>query len=650
MLLERQQAMPDVPSRRVAAFVEALHERFPPDSEGFGDYDGFVDEHTGPTTNFGLFTRGHHFEAAYQHAVVQARRLGLNLYDPQSGEHHLADGRRLPEGEAPFDSFSADVAWHGSDWKAAVAALREAAGKGDRCALHDLGRCFFEGHGVPRQVMLAGVLMQLAAASDSVRRRQRLETLKAWPADLRVRQSALRERLAAAAALLPEIDAEVESSRTRRQNAPIRWVPATLSEYDWWWLREVAEDGDRNAAYCLAYCLGPSAQAGGRPPWPSTPNGFQRYLLLGAERRDHLSMRRVAAGFLSGELGWPLDVPQGLLWMRRALAFGTGTDLQAPIERLARRMADGWDPAKNRAQAEQAMHEAMRTLGPSRLALFRTACELDLPDAWRRLGTAYQRGDLGLPKETIVGAALHLHAQKELTQSASELSSERPAALGDLGDMSYDEVEDALRLCHQLIGDPAPWETIERFQHLLDNSTVMQISSAVGQRTRVEELDGRRRPRPAKVEVGRMAEDFRTAGGAMVSSESRESRESRDSRDSRESSESSRLSRSSESLEPPRDHRWHVGHLMLVLGAAGPLVLIAAGVHGAGFRRGLILSALLAIAGAWRCGRQFEWSVGKRLLVGIVAAVPGVGLLPAASVLLAQMRRVGEAGDSGSTL
>jgi uncharacterized protein len=603
-----------------------------------------VDEHTGPTTNFGLLTRGHHFEATYQHAVVQARRLGLNLYDPQSGEHHLADGRRLPEGEAPFDSFSADVAWHGSDWKAAVATLREAAGNGDRCALHDLGRCFFEGHGVPRQVMLAGVLMQLAAAPDTVRRRQRLETLKAWPADLRVRQSALRERLAAAPALLPEIDAEVESSKNRRQNAPIRWVPATLSEYDWWWLREVAEDGDRNAAYCLAYCLGPVAEAGGRPPWPSTPDGFQRYLLLGAERRDHLSMRRVAAGFLSGELGWPLDVPQGLLWMRRALAFGTGSDLQAPVERLARRMADGWDPAKNRVQAEQAMHEAMRTLGPSRLALFRTACELDLPDAWRRLGTAYQRGDLGLAQDAIVGAALHLHAQKELTQSASELSSERPAALGGLGDMSYDEVEDALRLCHQLIGDPTPWQTIERFQHMLDNSTVMRISSAVGQRTRVEELDGRRRPLPAKVETGRTAEESRASGDSTASNESRESRESHEPR------ASSRLSQTDESFEPPRDHRWHVGHLMLVLGAAGPLVLIAAGVHGVGFRRGLILSALLAIAGAWRCGRQFEWSVGKRLMVGIVAAVPGVGLLPAASVLLAQVRRVGEAGDSGSTL
>jgi hypothetical protein len=38
LLLERQQAMPDVPSRRMAAFVETLHERFPPDSEGFGEF------------------------------------------------------------------------------------------------------------------------------------------------------------------------------------------------------------------------------------------------------------------------------------------------------------------------------------------------------------------------------------------------------------------------------------------------------------------------------------------------------------------------------------------------------------------------------------------------------------------------------------
>lgn len=602
-LLERQQAAPEVPNPRFGAFVQALFERFPLDSEGFGDYDAWDGgEHTGPTVNFGLHTRGHHFDAAYQHAVVQARRLGLNVYDLQSGEHHLADGRRLPDGATPFDADSADAAWHASDWAAAVKGLREAAARGDRCALHDLGRCYAEGHGVPRHVMLAGALMQIAAAPDDVRRRQRLETLKAWPADLRERQAALRQRLRAAPALLPAVDAEVAAAKARRESAPQAWLPASYSADGWWLLREAAEDGDDAALWRLACMIGPHAAPGGRPPWPAEPAAYRHCMVLAATRRDSQAQRRVAEGLLSGRDGWPLDLPGALRWMRRARA-NRGSGLDGPIERVARRLAAGWDPLRDRPRAEQALHDAMRTQGEPRLALLRSACELDHPEAWRRLGNLYQRGDLGLQKDDIVGAALHLHAQKDLSLSSGELSAARPAALGTLGGF---ETDDALRLCRELIGDTTPWQTIERYQHMLDNSTVLQVSLGHDMRSRVEQLDGRRRPVAAKAA---------TRAAATAST-------------------------------PPAQAAagtWHAGHATLLLGATGPLLLIAAGSGRVGTRLGLVAFAALALHGAWRCGRELGWPALQRVLVGVVAAVPALGLFAAASVLLAQLRRGREA-------
>jgi TPR repeat protein len=609
LLLAQQQAAPEVPSPRIAAFVQALFERFPPDSEGFGDYDAWDGaEHTGPTENFGLKTHGHHFEAAYQHAVVQARRLGLNVYDLQSGEHHLADGRRLPDGEKPFDDDSADAAWRASNWAAAVRQLREATAQGDRCAQHDLGRCFAEGHGVPRHVMLAGVLMQLAGATDDVRRRQRLAILKAWPADMRERQTALRDRLRAAPELLPALDAEVAALKARRKTAPQSWKPASYSTDDWWLLREAAEDGDADALTRLAHALGPHASPPGRPPWPVEPDAHQRCLLLAAARADAQAQRRVAEALLSGRDGWPLNPVEALRWMRRART-NDGRGLDGPIERVARRLADGWDPLRDRPRAEQALHEAMRTQAAPRLALLRSACELDHPEAWRRLGDAYLRGDLGLPKDDIIGAALHLHAQKDLSLSSGELSLARPAALGNLGSF---ETDDALRLCRDLIGDTAPWQTIARYQHMLDHSTTLQVSLGQDMRSRTEIIHGRKGT-AAAAPATRQATAEPTAPAAQAA--------------------------------VPAAGGWHAGHATLLLGAAGPLLLLWAGAGRTASRLGLMVSAGLALHGTWRCGRQLDWSPLKRIAVGVVAAVPGLGLFAAASVLLTTIRRGRGADD-----
>lgn len=301
-----------------------------------------------------------------------------------------------------------------------------------------------------------------------------------------------------------------------------------------------------------------------------------------------------AAGLLSGLHGWPLDPARALYWMRRARAHvGRRSRLDAPIERLQRRLAEGWNPQRDREQAEQLLHEAMRTLGSHRLALLRQACELDHPEAWQRLGSAYQRGDLDLKADDIVGAALHLQAQKALSPTGMELAWTRPQALGELDRGSTD---DALELCCKLIADPTPWKTIEAFQHELDNSTIIQVSAFADRASRVDMLDGRRRPLPKQAAV-------------------------------------------EPALEPPRDAGWHSGHFTLLLGVTLPLLVLALGAPG----RWLLACGLLTLHGAWRSGSQFDWSIGKRLAVGLGACVPGLGLLAAASVWLAQLQRVNEA-------
>jgi hypothetical protein len=104
-LLSERRMSPRRPSSRFVALGEALYERFAPsadrrtptsnDAWADGSESGNTVE---PVFTFELNDRSWHFDAAYQHAVVQARRLGLNLYDPQREEHHLVNGVQLPHG------------------------------------------------------------------------------------------------------------------------------------------------------------------------------------------------------------------------------------------------------------------------------------------------------------------------------------------------------------------------------------------------------------------------------------------------------------------------------------------------------------------------------------------------------------------------
>jgi TPR repeat protein len=638
-LVEQQLAAPLHPSPVFRALGEALYARFPPSTVGFGANDAWLDsldigDHDeGPTLNIGLNTSGHHFNASYQHAVVQARRLGLNLYDPQTGEHHLADGRRLPEGEPPFDEISADAAWRASDWKAAILGLRSGVEVNLSEGIHDFARALQEGLGMPRQLMLAGALMQIAAAPDDARRRQRLAALKAWPADLRDRQAALRDRLRAAPSLLSAID--VEMAATEEIRKPLRMMPWTTGSYDhatWWLLREQAEDGDNTAAQRIAHADGPIKRLRGNPPWVLQPDDYHRYLRLAADRGDEDALRSVIEGLLSGRDGWPLDPRQALHLMRKAAVIHRSRWLGELAGRLASRFDAGWDPKRDRPQAEQLLKLAAVATGEDRLAFLRRACELDHPEAWRQLGNGYLRGDMGLPTDAIVGAALYLFAQKDLSSSGTHVG--RWPLDDKLGIFERD---DALWICHALIGEADPWRLIERAKHKLDHEPRITVALGQDMKSRVQVTPGRKEKDKGSGEGARVAAVLEAVVGARADEAAR----GPSGRASGLPASGERAAASTSGGSP-----W-VALVLLLGGVLGQLLVLAmaSGMSRGNVRLGLISAGACAVIGAWRFGGLLEWPGARRLLVTVAAAVPGVGLFAAGSVLRAAARRGADATE-----
>lgn len=599
-LLERQrQARAPVRDFRFPAFGAALYERFLPSGDDVSPNDAWGDgseagETGEPTLTFAFNTQGRHFDAAYVHAVACARSVGLNLYDHQSGEHFLADGRRFPEGRS-FDAVDALAAFRKSDWKTTWAELREAAAEGSPEALHDLGFLLREGVGLerlhigsgrPHLRRLAAAVMQEAAARDEPRRRQRLALLHALPAFLREQVPALRARLQApdARARLAALDAAIaESAQRRRALLQLPWGPTAIGEAKWLALRDEAWDGDAPSASRLAQLLWPRTLGNARPPLPVTQDGRRRYLELAADAGDGETGTVLAGELLRGEEGWPLDPATAVYWLRRAVDDGSPY-VGEMAQRLQARLAAGWDAAADRALAEPLLRET----GARRLAALRRACELDHPEAWRRMGDAYFTGDMGLPKDPILSLTMHLVAHKEFAVSDSGIRHPPPARKG----MDPFDAIEALRFVRRLVGHTDPWAHVARWRKAFDESAAIQVGVRSDGTRAVNVI-----PSPAAARAGR-----RQAAQAAA---------------------------------PPR-RAFHRGHVLLVLGALGPLALLAlAGrMTAAPARVALLGFAVMAAWGAWRVAGDRGWGLLRRVTISVSAAVPLVGLFAAAVLLL----------------
>ena len=163
---------------------------------------------TFPTLGFGINTRTPHWDDAFDHAWAQATRLGLSLYDPQSGVHYLGNGD-VPE-EPDLQVHRAVRARKAGDDATAWAEYRAWAARGNPQAIYALGRALrFGSLGQRRHFDLAAALQRMGALNAETRADAEAFFNKFQP-EAKLRIQALQAQLHAApgAPLLQRIDAE----------------------------------------------------------------------------------------------------------------------------------------------------------------------------------------------------------------------------------------------------------------------------------------------------------------------------------------------------------------------------------------------------------------------------------------------------------
>ena len=190
---ERVEAGPQVPMNpKFAAWAQAVEQRSP----GFWDIYLGGPEMTDPTWGVGINTRASDWGAPFDDGWEQAVRLGLNLYDPQSGVHYLANGDAPEEPDLPVQR--AARARKAGDDATAWAEYRHWAARGNPHALYALGRALrFGTMGQRRHFDLAAAL-QLMGAHDAETRKDAQAFFQRFPDEAKERIQVLMARLKSA--------------------------------------------------------------------------------------------------------------------------------------------------------------------------------------------------------------------------------------------------------------------------------------------------------------------------------------------------------------------------------------------------------------------------------------------------------------------
>jgi hypothetical protein len=158
---------PGEPNPKFSQLTEALYARFAPDDDEGVWVDGSEGYETrGAVLGFGLRLQHADFDAAYFHTLVQANRLGLNVWDGQGGCAFLADGRTVPADEGGEARVGFD-AWLRGDWPLAHSEYRRLAASGSHLAIFNLGRLFTWGLGHRPHRPLGAALQHLGATTKA---------------------------------------------------------------------------------------------------------------------------------------------------------------------------------------------------------------------------------------------------------------------------------------------------------------------------------------------------------------------------------------------------------------------------------------------------------------------------------------------------
>ncbi|PIF90708.1 hypothetical protein CLU86_1597 [Acidovorax sp. 62] len=608
---------------------QALHARFPEDMDVWldGSEEGVT---TFPTLGFGINTRTPHWDDAFDHAWAQATRLGLSLYDPQSGVHYLGNGD-VPE-EPDLQVHRALRARKAGDDATAWAEYRAWAARGNPHAIYALGRAMRFGILGQRRHFDLGAALQLMGAHDAETQADAQAFFEKFPPEAKVRIQALLARLKAAAGepLLQLIDAErkaVDDAFDRTEQTMLysrKRIEAAGG------LEVAAALGHEVAAFhwALEVVIG----------WEEPHFENARYWCQRATEWDHEPAKRLLA--LMHEHGWggPVDKAAAAQWNAAAqeqrqqaqklqqrkdeAASPQGLSL-APVEAkpstavgataqvwtgTATRDFVGWFAREGNPHAAQYMGIADqhgREGGPANAAQARAwyaqAAEAGHADATYNLGTFIEVGTGG-PKDVLVAKALFMMANAGGTTMRVDDLRLAPNEQGPV------------RALVAALREPGQLRAVLQQRGL---------APAAGPAPVVRQAMGG----AAAAATTGMGPPAAAAPSGTPPSRPRQRV------DDDEDEESDAL----------RGHQgtgvsMHWGHLALMVGIANVVLVIAFFKPGASFRMGLMAFGLVGAVGAWRTTGDLDWSPLARAVVALLAAIPLVGMAVCTLLLFKAMR------------
>ena len=654
---ERAEAGPLVPMNpKFTAWAQAVEQRFP---EFWDIYLGGP-ELTDPTWGVGINTRAADWGAPFDDGWEQAVRLGLNLYDPQSGVHYLANGDAPEEPDLPVQR--AVRARKAGDHATAWAEYRRWAARGNPHALYALGRALrFGTMGQRRHFELAAALHHLGAHDAQTRKdAQAFEGLFSDEAKARIQALVARLKAAPGEQLLQIIDSErkaVDDAVDRSVQLAL-YSRKRIEAADA--LKVAATQGHEVAAFLQAL---ESVIGWEQPHFENARAWCQR-----AADCDHEPAKRLLAVMYGRGWGGPVDAQEAANWNAAAQdqreraqkkqqaqqeAESPGGLSLAPMAPASPepgaadpvrwtgnllRDLPGWYAREGDPHA--AFHlgtsdEHGRHGGPVDLARARAwyamAAEAGHADATYNLGTFLESGKGG-PKDALVSKALFMLANtRGTTMQVSDLRL-RP------------EEQSPVRALVAALREPGRLRAVLKERGLLPPATPLPpagtpfaAAAAAGLSATQWGRTGEAAPRPAGA-PGQAASAPAT-GSARSRSPAAEDDDEDDDEDSAPPAGAGRLAR-----HGPADSSGfslHLGHVALAVGVANVVLLIAFVKPGASFRVGMLLLGLVAAFGAWRTARDFDWSVPARAVVAVLAAVPMLGMAVCLGLLFKAVRERG---------
>jgi len=640
---ERVEAGPQVPiNPQFTAWARAVELRF----AGFWDiYLGGPDI-TDPTFGVGINTRFPDWGPPFDDGWEQAARLGLNLYDPQSGVHYLANGD-APE-EPDLQVRHAARARQAGDDATAWAEYRRWAARGNPHAVYALGRSLrFGTMGQRRHFDLAAAL-QLMGAHDAETRKDAQAFYERFPDKAKERIQALMARLKAALGeqLLRIVDEErkaVDDAVARSEQLALysrRRIEAADA------LAPAAAQGHEVAAYldALETVIGWE-----QPNYENARTWCQR-----AAEWDHEPAKRLLAVMYERGWGGPVDAQQAAKWNTAAqeqrqraqkkkqaqeasespgglslapmAAASSAPGAAPPLVWTGNILRDlpGWYAREGDPHAAYHLgtsDEHGRYGGPVNLAQARAwyaqAAEAGHADATYNLGTFIESGKGGA-KDTLVAKALFMLANTRGTTMQ----------IADLRIKPQDQ--GPVRALVTALREPGRLRAVLQERGLSPSIAVPGASSsaavagAVAAGLSATEW-GRADGGPAALAAPARAQPSHTPSPSRSRSRADDDEEEDDGR--------SHGARSSFSI--------HLGHVALAFGVANAVLLIAFFKPGASFRMGMFGLGLVAAFGAWRTARDFDWSIPARALVAVLAAVPMLGMAVCLGLLFKAVRERG---------